>query len=371
MRALGFDDAGADPHVIEHLTSVAVASTTWAATAAAATVGLGLLALARPSLGKLSLGLVGALMVMDLLRFWSPYRENIPTDIPRVELPSESPYHRIDAAAFTDYFYPQTPASGMVASETGGRFLPLDLLNVYLFDEHARELWADRTAWRGVENMRGYQPLQMASYFADFQRLHALDVEPSQVMGSFLFAPVLRDRTMLDAYNGVLVGTISARVGGPQQDSELQALGLEKVLETPEGVTLWRNPNAAGWGWVSASEEWPGLPGRIDGAVVETASRTPDLRRFQVTVPEPGGHLHLSENEYPGWTITAVSASGAEMSGIGRSLALGPGEWTVEHRFRLSPGVRAGLVASLLAALVLAVGSFLPAGGRRTPAETH
>ena len=335
---------------------------TMMAFAFAAGAGLAGVALLGGKLNRrIGVGLVVGILAFDLFGFWRPFVRSIPTDIPRVELPSEAPFHRIAAAEFEEYFYPETPLVQDLREFGEGRILYSDFVLSFYFDQYTREIFGERPAVHGMEVMRGYQPLILGSYAREFYTLgyHS----PDQAMpGSFLFMPEMVDRTMADAYNADLYLTYG-------EDDLDERFGLERIKQYPFGLQLWRNPHAAGWAWIATDEEWPGLDNRLAGASVETVEREPGRMVFELAAPDTNAWLHLSVPAYPNWhaTVEPADRSGpAEELRGARSIAIpgGEGDLRVTYEYRLPGPVRAGLLISLLTALGAVVFIAFP---RKTP----
>lgn len=150
MSAIGRAIGQNYPEVVDRFEEFPGRAAQWALVMALGGVVFGtLLVLRRMSPVVLAVFLV-VLSMGDLLRFWSPYRPPVPLDIHRFEILSESEYHRIDASAFRDFFYPESDlVRGILALPGDGRFHILDTLMAYTHDQLNRELLFERPASNG------------------------------------------------------------------------------------------------------------------------------------------------------------------------------------------------------------------------------
>src|SRR5690606_11403215 len=295
----------------------------WAFCLAFATASVGLISLWIHRLPPRSaVGLLILWTVFDFNRIWSPYREPLPHEFfSRQELPTETIYHKIDAFAFQEWFYPRTPLIELLDSPPHGRYFHTDWLYSYMFDEHTREIYTERGMVHGLESMRGYQPLQLETYATDFARIGDVNLDTPSAVGSFLHAPETRHRGMLDAYNATRVLTYETSRGEPEARARFEAMGLTREAAFPSGLEVWRNPHAPGWAWLSRDGQWPALDSRIAENHVTIEVRTPGQTIARVKVPEGGAWLHFSEVDYPGWEIHAdyEGDEGATLHVEGRS----------------------------------------------------
>lgn len=358
LRALGLHalPLARVPEAVERWQATAAGAVTWALGMLVAAGALGLAVLRGRLSSRLGIALIVGVLVIDLLRFWHPYREPLPTDIHPHELPSEAPFHRIRADAFREWFYPETELVAEMRARTDGRFVYTDDFIGFHFDQFARELSGERPAVFGLAGMRGYQPLQWAPYVEEFGALLPADLRDLAFRSSSLRLPELGERWPLDAYNAThVLSYLPAVVTG--QERHFEALGLRRVTRLATGLEIWENPHAAGWAWVSTDATWPGLDGRQPEADVVVVERTPDAVRLVVDVPEPGGTLHFAEVDYPGWRIRVRRPGSARvvLEETGRSIRLPEaGTYDVERVLRLPAATRASLAPSFLMGLVTA-----------------
>jgi len=357
MRACGLNPAATTPDIARLLSNKSLSALSWALGLALVTslvVGLGLM---RRLPAVVLPWMLLAIVAVDLLRFWQPYRQPLPhLDFTREELPSETIYHKISASAFNEWFYPRTPLIELLASEPDGRYFYTDWLYSYLVDEYTREIYTERGMVHGLENMRGYQPLQLKSYARDFARIADVPLTNPFATSSFLHAPAIMDRNMLDAYNAARILTYEGTRGEPADRERLENSGLEREAAFPFGLEVWRNPQAAGWAWLSTEESWPGLKGKLTEGGVALLDRRAGQSTYRVEVPDGGAWLHFSEVEYPGWEIQARSTAASEFERIedGRSAHFPTaGIYEVQHLFRLPTATRLILPLSGLVALGL------------------
>lgn len=345
-----------NPEAMEIVVGAASRAATWALAAGAAAAGAGALAVFRRYSPRAMVGVLAALVAVDLMLFWAPYRTTMPLDGPREDIPSEAYYHRIRASAFREFFYPETPLAKALQDAPDGRLCFTDSLYSFYTDEYTREIYADRPSVHGIESMRGYYPLLLRGYVADVEEIAFADVaaEHRPPSGAFLRLPALRERWPLDAYNGRNLLMYIDRFESPEARDELLAMGVAPKAEWMMGqqwrLELWENPHAAGWAWLSREAAWPGLGGRVADAAPAAIERSADRTAFDIDVPRDGLSLHFAEVDYPGWRIAATRGD-ERVEGTGRTIALGAGTWHVERTFHLPGAVRAGLPVAAAAFL--------------------
>jgi hypothetical protein len=228
MRLFGFNPAATSAEMAQHLQRLSRRAFTGAFTYALAAAAIGLASLwTRRLPSQAAVVLLIIWTVLDLIRFWTPYSEPVPHEFfTRQELPSETIYHKIDASAFQEWFYPRTPLIELLDAQPRGRYFYTDWLYSYMVDEYSREIYTERGMVHGLENMRGYQPLQLESYASDFARIAAVPLDTPAAVGSFLHAPEVIDRTMLDAYNARLILTYEATMGDPARGGAPARFGV-------------------------------------------------------------------------------------------------------------------------------------------------
>jgi hypothetical protein len=357
MRACGFNPAATTPDIARLLADKSRSALAWALGLAFVTSLVLALGMMRRIPEVVLPWMMLVIVAVDLLRFWQPYRQPLPhLDFTREEMPTETIYHKISASAFNEWFYPRTPLIELLDSEPQGRYFYTDWLYSYLVDEYTREIYTERGMVHGLENMRGYQPLQLESYARDFARIADVPLTNPSATSSFLHAPAIMDRTMLDAYHATRIVTYEGTRGEPADRERLEKLGLLREAVFPFGLEVWRNPHAAGWAWLSKDASWPGLDGKLAEGGVALLDRQAGRSTYEVEVPEGGAWLHFSEVEYPGWEIHARSPETGEFEliGDGRSVHFPTaGSLEVEHVFRLPAASRFILPLSGLVALGL------------------
>ncbi len=322
----------------------------------------------RPTGRNALLFVLGLVMVTDQRLYWAPFSHAVPTDIPRAELPTEAPYHRIAASGFQEYFYPETDAVRSLRAGGEGRLFFTDSLYFYGVDEFVREFYADRPAVTGMESMRGYYPLLLRSYVDDFFSIAYGENEQRPAPGAFLASPLIMNRWPIDAYNADRILRFRTPREPPSVTDQLLSTGIVRAEEfTFSGeygsftLERWENPHAPGWAWLSTESEWPGLEGRIQGVELRDMVRGADSMTFGMPVPEEpaeGVWLHFAEVDYPGWTI----GIDGNRAGEGRSVEVSgrAGETIeVERRFALPLATRVGLPISAFAFLAGIAGAVL------------
>lgn len=331
LELFGFDDLPASrvPEVAEDLIEKASGAAGWALAmvTVAAAGGFGLLS-GRLS-PRIAIGLLAAILLIDLLRFWQPYRPALPADQfeRRADLPSEAPYHRIAASEFHDWYYPETGLVQSLPHADEGRVLYTDDVIGFQYDQFFREISNERPAVFDIATMRGYQPLLIRTYADDFSAMLPAEASGLDVTrSSSLMLPAIGGRAMMDAYNATYLVTVRGRGGDSEGQAQLEALGLER---TDYG---WVNPHAAGWVWASESDVWPGLDERVDEFRYTLESREPGRTLYTVSVPRDGLTLHFAEIDYPGWVIEAEPSG---ETAAGRSIALPAGEHRIVRRHTL------------------------------------
>lgn len=340
------------PDLAELVAAHPARSLGWAIGMVVATAAIG----AGAVLGRLGARPATVLLVLiatiDLYRFWLPYIQTIPADATPPEIESESEYHRIPAAAFRGYFYPDSPLVRDLRALPGrGRLHYNDTIPSYQFDQFHRELLLERPAAAGLEVARGYQQLLLASYVADYYASQS--VSAANRFDALLSMMEMADRRFLDAYN--ITHLLSIPFGAVTDG--YTALGLEPMgALTPWGVAAWRNPGARGWVWLSDEEKF------LDAAPAPLGTVTLDERtparwagRAEVTGP---AWLHLSVPHYRGYTLVATNAAGRRVEGANsRSIRLPEaGTWAYERVYRsagLAPLPLGLALLGLLGAAVL------------------
>ncbi|MCB2153573.1 hypothetical protein KQI84_01700 [bacterium] len=372
-EVLGLSDRlpGLPPGLKEDILTTASNSLEWGLSMVVVTAIAGGLLIARKLNRRVAIGLLFAGVLLDLLRFWGPFSDPIPQVLDRMEIESEAVYHKIAAADFQDFFYPETPLVDELRASPEGRFVYTNSMLDYRVDEYTREIACERPAVYGLETMRGYQPLLLKSYVEDFRHLYdasRLNVPPDSELSAFMFLPQVDDRTYLDAYNATVLLTYGIFPDGEPAREKLERIGLQFKKQMPYGLQIWENPHAVGWAWLSSDDQWPGIENR---AAVEIAEleRTPDRTAFRVVVPDEGMTVHFAEIEYPNWRIVATGPDGQTVEGEGRSMALPAGEWQVERTYHLPAMSRTMLPVSALLFLGLLVGGFWPVRKRKEVAE--
>lgn len=305
---------------------------------------------------KLPPVLLASLLILvstaDLLRFWSPFKPPVPTDISRFEILTEGRYHRIAASDFRRHYYNESEFVDDLRSLPGsGRLHYFDTLMAYTHDQLNREMLFERPASHGdLFVTRGYSQLHLAGYVSDYFR--SLDPMPGGRPGAFLSSGKLLNREFLDVYNVTHVLTYEH----PFFEENLKDVGMEGPQVIDLAVRAWQNPTARGWAWLSTSEDPFAAPSSEPGHVEITRR---DATHWQGTVilDEPA-YLHLSSPEYTGWQLTATHVSGGGIdirADSSRSIRLAEaGEWRFERRFR--PG---GLQPIPIMISVLAFGSMI------------
>ncbi len=363
LEWFGFDQMpiAADPDIAAHLIRTAGKSVQMALVLVLVVGASGVLLLKEKLAPRVAQGLVVGALVLDLFLFWLPFRTPIPLDIPRFDLPSEAPYHRIAANEFQTYFYPPTDLVESLESHLSGRLFYDDSMIGYFTDEFTRELSCDRPVMFGLQSMRGYYPLSLKSYVDDFRQLSEREGDPPSRQGAFLSAPDLVRDWPLDAYNATHVLLYIERVRSEGFRARLHDMGLRPAGQfTFPGFLLeiWENPDAAGWAWLSTNSQWPGLDERLPNAVPQNVERTADRQALDIEVPAEGLTLHFSEVEYPGWRIVAENQVGERLESEGRSIALPVGRWRAERAFHLPFATRVSMPLSAIVALLLILFTF-------------
>ncbi|MDK2971011.1 MAG: hypothetical protein PWP23_766 [Candidatus Sumerlaeota bacterium] len=368
LSAAGFDrlPVAAVPELHGQLYRTAANSVTWAIGVCFAAGAVGLALLKGRLAPRAGFALVCGVLLLDLLRFWQPFRPPVPPEAVGADLPSEAPYHRIAAADFRERFFPETPLIAELQARANGRFVFTDDLIGYQFDQNTRELSGERPALHGLCQMRGYQPLQLAAYASEFAELLPAEANAAIHRSSSLTLPVLASREPLDAYNATVVLSYLPALD-PGYAEDFEALGLRRATRLPYGLELWENPHAPGWAWLSNDPEWPGLGDHLASALLENMERTPDELRFTIDAPEPGLTLHFAEIDYPGWRIEVREAGEAKLmfAGEGRSVTLPrAGRFDIARVLRLPVATRWSLGPSALLALAAATVAFGMLGKR-------
>ncbi|MDP9258493.1 MAG: YfhO family protein, partial [Actinomycetota bacterium] len=185
----------------------------------------------------------------------------------------------------------------------------------------------------GLEDVAGYDPLQLATYH-------------NAVASSNGRQPSDRHFTWVERAPTRLLRRLGVRyyVASPG----LEPAGMTVVLRTPQ-ATVVRDDKALPLARVNR-------PGRTDPARILV--RDPD-RVVISTPPGPAGRLVLADPPYPGWSVTVDghSAPVRDQDGLFRAVDLPAGRHTVEWRFA-PRSVKVGLyvtLAALLAAVAYAV----------------
>ncbi|MCC5877122.1 MAG: hypothetical protein JJU11_12955 [Candidatus Sumerlaeia bacterium] len=325
---------------------------------------------------KLPPVLLASLLVVvataDLLRFWSPFKPPIPTDISRFEILSEGRYHRIPAGEFRNHFYPDSEfVQDLRSLPGGGRLHYFDTLMAFTHDQLNREMLFERPATHGdLYVTRGYSQLHLAGYVHDYYQ--SLEPLPGGRPGAFMSSGRLLNRNFLDAYNVTHVLTYEHSFF----EDNLGQVGMDAPQVVDLGVHAWVNPTPRGWAWVSTS-------GDILTAIPEPGAGEVDLTRRDAThwegtvVLQSPAYLHLSSPDYTGWSLVATHTDGARITADGsRSVYLDrSGEWSFQRRFR--PG---GLqpVPLLLSVVtfgamfgLLVFGGRIPGGTKKGSPQEH
>lgn len=337
LGALGVEDIlGRIPpqatELRERVLGAAAGSLEWALLMAVLTVALGAVALLGKLQPRVVLVLLLLLVVLDLRRFWSPFTEPVPADIPSVQLPSEAPFHRIDADAFRPFFFPETELVRFARDRAAeSRIHYNDTLLSWRFDEYQREFLHERPASLGIEITRGYQQLHLAPYVEDYYA--SLSLPDGMTPGAFLTQLGATDRRFLDAYNVGWFLTHQADQLAP----ELEALGLERSRAfPPAGLTAFQNPGARGWAWVSGvAERLDAEPDPAAGAATVVVRKAGDWSGTASIAIAPGW-LHLALPDAPGWRLEATGPNGAVAAESGvasiKLPAAGEWRWTLQYR---------------------------------------
>lgn len=283
-------------------------------------------------LGKLSPRIVVVLLfsvlMLDLLKFWIPFKAPIPDDATPPEIETEDNFHRISSDVFEDYFFPQSPAVQWLQQNAEGRFHYSDMVIGFAFDQFARELLKERPAFYGLETTRGYHQLMLKSYVDEYYS--SLALQPGQTLGAFLSSGSISNRLFLDAYNVSHVLTY-LEFGGAAGFAEV---GLsEYTVISPAGLVAFRNPGARGWAWISDSGEFLSAEPDSSLGTLEISERHPDRWSGTVRLSAPGW-LHLSSPDYSGFRLTARLDGQLVEGANSRSVYLpSAGDWTFERVF--------------------------------------
>lgn len=297
------------------------------------------------------------LALVDLLRFWTPFRREIPEGVLPRQVLSEGEYHRIGAGSFRQYFYPETElVINLRGAEAPGRIHYVDSLHAYIHDQFQREILHERPITLGLEVTRGYAQLHLDHYVQEYY--HSMEPSPGAGPGSMLFSLFIQDRDFLDAYN--VTHVLAHDIEGLEDNyPELGLVDRRRI--SPYGVYSWRNHHARGWAWLSPSGEFlqaepDAAPGRV-----AIAERAPTRWAGTVELEAPAW-LHLSAPDYSGWTLRAVAEDGSTAEATtSRSVYLpGPGTWHFERTFHTAGTRPLPVALSLLALLAMAGLAFAP-----------
>ena len=192
----------------------------------------------------------------------------------------------------------------------------------------------------GLEDVAGYDPLQLAAY-------------RDAIAASNGRQPSDRHFTWIERAPTRLLRLLGVRyyVAAPG----LEPAGLTVVLRTPQ-ATVVRDDKALPLARVNR-------PGRTDPARILV--RDPD-RVVIATPPGPAGRLVLADPPYPGWSVTidGHAAPARDQNGLFRAVDLPAGRHTVEWRFE-PRSVKLGLGITLVA--LLGVAGYAIVARRRTP----
>lgn len=283
-------------------------------------------------LGKLSprivLVLLFSILMLDLLKFWIPFRAPIPDGTTPPEIDTEANFHRISSEFYEEYFFPQSPAVQWLRENSDGRFHYNDIVVGFALDQYARELIKERPAFYGLETTRGYHQLLLKDYVEEYYQSFRL--LPGQTLGAFLSADSIDNRRFLDAYNVSHVLTY-LEYGGAEGFAELGL--VEPTAISPVRLMAFRNPGARGWAWLSDSDEFLSAEPDSNLGDVELAEREADRWSGTARVSGPGW-LHLSSPDYSGFRLTARLDGQIVEAADSRSVYLpSAGEWRFERVF--------------------------------------
>jgi hypothetical protein len=340
MRMSG-DAAAANPDLVKFATSAAE----WGIMMGIAAAAIGAVWLAGKLNRKAFVILFLLFALVDLRRYWMPYTDGVPVEIPREELVTEAPFHRIAAGDFRPYFFPDTPLI-QFAREQDGRIHYNDSLIVYFLDEYQREFLNERPMSYGIEITRGYQQQQLESYVEDYYA--SFPMPANNNIGAFLPQVEIKDRRFLDAYNVVQFLSYDMREVTPA----ITEAGLtEKKQLNAAGLSAWTNPHARGWAWLSDRQEFLDAEPAALGTV-EVEERSATLING-IARAEGEAWLHISAPDADGWNLVASDASGTIIEGADSRSVLLPkaGEWHFTRSYR-TPAYHWGLIALMFIAFM-------------------
>lgn len=357
-RPMSVHNPHAAPRLLEHPAS----GVQWALFMVAATGVLGAAILQGRYSRRALVTILVLLALVDLLRFWTPFRQAIPDGVRPEQVLSEGEFHRISARSFREYFYPETElVLNLRGAEGLGRVHYTDSLHAYIHDHFQREILHERPISLGLEVTRGYAQLHLDSYVAEYY--HSMEPSPGSPPGSMLFSLFLENRDFLDAYN--VTHILSHDIEGLSES--WPDLGLvDRRRASPHGVYSWRNPHARGWAWLSPSKEF--LRAEPDAGLGTVTAVEREATRWAGTVEVAGpGWLHLSAPDYAGWNLVATRDEGGSVEGAtSRSVQLPEaGTWHFERTFRTA-GTRPLPAGLALLALLAMAGLCLPPPRRRS-----
>jgi len=313
---------------------------------------------------------------------------------------------------FTRYeatFYPQTPlVQKLTELDQGGRILWLDNVHAWMFDQNQPEVFPNRLLMYGLDEARGYDPVN-ARWIGVWSNLLA-GFPPEQNPRGFMLIPVIARPAWLTLMG---VDTILTYGAGAAIDlSGTPGLELADRLEFPEGdLELWRNTWFRGMAFAAPmprlvnqrdEEDWitplvhsaglatpaadrattataaidpmativttPGvlwlgerLTPEIEASyrvepLDDPAEAAPNRFGYRVDFPRPA-LLCLAQSAWPGWGVRLDGAPAPvqRLSGVFLVTAVPAGSHEVIFEF-LPPGLLPGRWISILAAVILAYG---------------